>query len=77
MRIRSFPFNPEVREFLDRYDTLFVVEQNRDAQLRSLLAIETGVPRDQMIPVLDYAGQPVTADALVHAISTHLAGASA
>ncbi|MHB8838183.1 MAG: 2-oxoacid:acceptor oxidoreductase subunit alpha [Gemmatimonadaceae bacterium] len=77
MRIRSFPFAPEVREFLDRHPTLFVVEQNRDAQLRSLLTIETGFPRDQMTPVLDYAGQPMTADAVVHAVSTHLAGASA
>jgi 2-oxoglutarate ferredoxin oxidoreductase subunit alpha len=77
MRICAFPFAPEVREFLDRYKTLFVVEQNRDAQLRALLTIETGFPRDQMIPVLDFAGQPMTADELVTAMSTHLAGASA
>ena len=74
MRIRSFPFAPEVREFLDRYQTVFVVEQNRDAQLRSLLAIETGTPRDHMIPVLDFAGLPVTAGSIVSAVTKHLEG---
>jgi 2-oxoglutarate ferredoxin oxidoreductase subunit alpha len=74
MRIRAFPFAPEVTEFLGRYQTVFVVEQNRDAQLRALLAIETGTPRDHMVPVLDYAGQPLTAGALVSAMTTHLQG---
>jgi 2-oxoglutarate ferredoxin oxidoreductase subunit alpha len=50
----------------------FVVEQNRDAQLRSLLAIETGKPRDEMIPVLDYGGMPLTATIVVNAVSGHL-----
>ncbi|MBI2408770.1 MAG: 2-oxoacid:acceptor oxidoreductase subunit alpha [Gemmatimonadetes bacterium] len=77
MRIRSFPFAPEVKAFIDRYRTVFVVEQNRDAQLRSLLAIETGTPRDRMISVLEYAGQPITAGALVTTIASHLAGVSA
>jgi len=74
MRIRSFPFAPEVTEFLDRYPTVFVVEMNRDAQLRSLLAIETGTPRDRMVSVLDYAGQPIAAETLVTALTTHLEG---
>ncbi|MBM3906833.1 MAG: 2-oxoacid:acceptor oxidoreductase subunit alpha [Gemmatimonadetes bacterium] len=77
MRIRAFPFAPEVTEFLGRYETVFVVEQNRDAQLRALLTIETGVPRDRMTPVLDYAGQPVTAGTVVAAITAQLAGRSA
>jgi len=76
MRIRAFPFAPEVAAFLARYETLFVVEQNRDAQLRSLLAIETGTPRDHMIPVLDYAGLPMTAESVVHAVTRHLEGAA-
>lgn len=76
MRIRAFPFAPAVHDFLERYDTVFVAEQNRDAQLRSLLTIETGFPRDQMIPILDYAGQPMTAGTLVTAVRDHLQGAS-
>jgi 2-oxoglutarate ferredoxin oxidoreductase subunit alpha len=53
----------------------FVVEQNRDAQLRSLLAIETGKPRDEMIPVLDYGGMPLTAMCVVNAVSGHVSQA--
>jgi 2-oxoglutarate ferredoxin oxidoreductase subunit alpha len=68
MRIRGFPFNHEVREFLGRHEQLFVVEQNRDAQLRSLLAIELGVPRDAMTPVLDYGGLPLAAQVVVDAV---------
>ena len=62
MRIRAFPFAPAVGEFLRAHPRCFVVEQNRDAQLRSLLAIETGVARDTMTALLDYGGLPLTAD---------------
>jgi 2-oxoglutarate ferredoxin oxidoreductase subunit alpha len=68
MRIKAFPFGEEVKEFLDSHDTIFVVEQNRDAQMRSMLAIETGKPRDAMIPVLDYAGLPLTPAVVVDAV---------
>jgi len=73
MRIKAFPFGPEVREFLSRHAHTFVIEQNRDAQLRALLAIETGIPRDLMIPVLDYSGMPLTCTALVAAVTKYLA----
>ncbi len=72
MRIKAFPFDAPVREFLDAYPTVFVVEQNRDAQLRSLLTIETGKPRDEMIPVLDYGGMPLTAQCVVSAVQGHV-----
>ena len=72
MRIRSFPFGTVVREFLDTHETLFVIEQNRDAQLRSLLAIETGIARDRMIPVLDYGGLPLTADFVTSQVAREL-----
>ncbi len=74
MRIRAFPFDAPVRAFLDSHATTFVVEQNRDAQLRSLLAIETGKPRDEMIPVLDYGGMPLTASVVVGAVLRHSNG---
>ena len=76
MRIRAFPFGEQVRRFLDTHDTLFIVEQNRDAQLRSLLAIEAGLARDRMTPVLDYGGLPLTADAVVGQVTRHLEEAS-
>ena len=77
MRIRAFPFSAAVKEFLGHYETVFVVEQNRDAQLRSLLAIETGTPRDTMIPVLDYGGMPLTAQVVTLAVASHLTGTHA
>ena len=77
MRIRGFPFDTPVADFLNEHDLVFVVEQNRDAQLRSMLAIETGVPRDHMIPILDYGGLPLTAQRVVTAVTAHLQGAVA
>jgi 2-oxoglutarate/2-oxoacid ferredoxin oxidoreductase subunit alpha len=72
MRIRGFPFGKSVGAFLAKHRRCFVVEQNRDAQLRSLLAIETGTPLEKMIPVLDYGGLPLTAGYVVDEISRHL-----
>ena len=68
MRIRAFPFGPGVREFIESHAKVYVVEQNRDGQLRSLLALETGLARDSMISVLDYGGLPLTADRVIAGI---------
>ncbi|HEY6827776.1 MAG TPA: 2-oxoacid:acceptor oxidoreductase subunit alpha [Gemmatimonadaceae bacterium] len=68
MRIRAFPFPPAVREFIDAHEQCYVVEQNRDGQLRSLLAIETGIARDRMTSILDYGGLPLTADRVVRGV---------
>lgn len=73
MRIRSFPFGSEVREFFDAHDRNFVIEQNRDAQLRALLAVELGIPRDSMTSILDYGGMPLTAKVVVDGVLRHLA----
>lgn len=72
MRIRAFPFGTKVKSFMAKHRRCFVVEQNRDAQLRSLLAIETGTPLEKMIPVLDYGGLPLTAGFVVAEISRQL-----
>ncbi|HKW09086.1 MAG TPA: 2-oxoacid:acceptor oxidoreductase subunit alpha [Gemmatimonadaceae bacterium] len=72
MRIKAFPFGEAVRHFLDTHETIFVVEQNRDAQLRSLLAIETGIERDRMTAVLDYGGMPLTAEFVTAEVTRHL-----
>lgn len=77
MRIRGFPFGAEVAEFLGEHEHTFVIEQNRDAQLRSLLMIELGVPRDDLIPILDYGGMPLTAKVVVDAVSARVAGVPA
>jgi 2-oxoglutarate ferredoxin oxidoreductase subunit alpha len=65
MRIRAFPFAPSVRAFIEAHPSCHVVEQNRDAQLRSLLALETGLARDRMQSLLDYGGLPLTAERVI------------
>jgi 2-oxoglutarate ferredoxin oxidoreductase subunit alpha len=61
MRIRGFPFDAAVEAFLDEHEINFVIEQNRDAQLRSLLILETTVPKDKLRSVLVYGGFPLSA----------------
>lgn len=77
MRIRAFPFGAEVKEFLGGYEQVFVIEQNRDAQLRALLAVELGVPRDDMTSILDYGGMPLTAKVVVDGVVAHRTGVPA
>ncbi len=62
LRIRAFPFSEEVEQFLRDHDRIFVIEQNRDGQMRRLLLNETNVSvKDRLIPILEYDGLPVTA----------------
>jgi len=61
MRIRAFPFHKQVESFLAEHDYCYVVEQNRDAQLCSLLILETPVPKDKIRPILVYSGFPLSA----------------
>jgi 2-oxoglutarate ferredoxin oxidoreductase subunit alpha len=61
MRLRAFPFADAVAEFIAAHDKVFVVEQNRDAQLRMMLVNECGIDPEKLVPVLHYDGTPVTA----------------
>jgi 2-oxoglutarate ferredoxin oxidoreductase subunit alpha len=61
MRIKAFPFGKEVAAFCSAHDCIFVVEQNRDAQMRSLLMTEANIPGAKLIPALNYDGMPLTA----------------
>lgn len=72
LRVRGFPFNAEVDAFIDAHDEVFVVEQNRDAQLRTLLINETSADKDKLIPVLDYAGMAANPKFVVEGITAHL-----
>jgi 2-oxoglutarate ferredoxin oxidoreductase subunit alpha len=72
MRVRGFPFSEEVAEFLCEHEFCFVVEQNRDAQLRSLFLLETAVPKDQLRSVLVYGGFPLSAADVVKQITIQL-----
>jgi 2-oxoglutarate/2-oxoacid ferredoxin oxidoreductase subunit alpha len=77
MRLKAFPFPAEVKAFCDAHDQIFVVEQNRDAQMRSLLMVEAGVPGEKLIATLNYDGMPLTAAFVRKAILKHLAPAKA
>ena len=68
LRVRGFPFPPSVGEFIRSHERCYVVEQNRDGQLRSLLALETGIARDAMHSILDYGGVPLSADVVVQGV---------
>ena len=72
MRIRAFPFSDEVIDFITSHDQVFVVEQNRDAQLRSMLVNECAIDPARLISVLHYDGTPVTARFIISAISERL-----
>ncbi len=72
MRVRAFPFPSSVSDFVTSHDTCFVIEQNRDAQLKSLMAIELSLAPDSMISVLDYGGFPLSASTVVDAVTSHL-----
>jgi 2-oxoglutarate ferredoxin oxidoreductase subunit alpha len=68
LRVRGFPFSADVAEFLLEHDQVFVVEQNRDAQLRSMLMLETGVAKERMRSVRSYGGLPLSAGQVVQSI---------
>ena len=61
IRLRSFPFNKTVEDFIHSHEMVFIIEQNRDAQMRSLLINELNVNPQKMISVLNYDGMPITA----------------
>jgi 2-oxoglutarate ferredoxin oxidoreductase subunit alpha len=73
LRVKAFPFNGEVQDFLDNHDRIFVVEQNRDAQLRGLLLLENEADAAKLVATLNYDGLPIGAKCIVEAINQNLA----
>src|SRR5690348_16487425 len=73
LRIRSFPFHDEAFDFIASHERIFVVEQNRDSQMRSLLTIEGEVDPARLVPILHYDGTPITARFIVKAVADMLA----
>ncbi len=74
MRVRSFPFNDEVKAFIESHRLVFVVEQNRDAQLRTLLMAEFEFGPDKLKSVLCFDGTPISARNISKQIKRHLKG---
>lgn len=73
LRVKAFPFGKTVSRFLEKHERIFVVEQNRDAQLKSLLSLETDFPKQRMQSILHYSGLPIDSSCIVAAIEQTLA----
>jgi 2-oxoglutarate ferredoxin oxidoreductase subunit alpha len=72
LRVRAFPFHQDVADFIQAHDQVFVVEQNRDAQMRMLLTNEIGLDPARLVPILHFNGTPITARFIAAAIGEHL-----
>jgi len=68
MRVRAFPFTEDVERFLSSHRVIFVVEQNRDAQFRGLLTLETGVEKAKLRSLLHYSGLPISSSFIVEGV---------
>jgi 2-oxoglutarate ferredoxin oxidoreductase subunit alpha len=72
-RVKAFPFSDAVRKFIDQHDHIYVVEQNRDAQLRTLLMLDIEAEASKLIPVLHYKGLPISADFVARRVLEEIA----
>jgi 2-oxoglutarate/2-oxoacid ferredoxin oxidoreductase subunit alpha len=67
-RVKAFPFTQSVTEFIEQHDRIFVVEQNRDAQFRSLLMLDIDANAGKLVPLLHYNGMPLTASFVIERV---------
>jgi 2-oxoglutarate/2-oxoacid ferredoxin oxidoreductase subunit alpha len=72
LRLRAYPFPQSVAQFIADHDEVFVVEQNRDAQMRSLLVNEFDVDPNKLVRVLHFDGTPITARFITQSITEHV-----
>jgi len=64
-RVKAFPFTESVNDFIDKHDRIYVIEQNRDAQLRSLLILDAGADPDKLVSMLHYNGLPLSSSFVI------------
>lgn len=74
LRIKAFPFHDSVNDFIQQHDLVFVIEQNRDAQMRTLLINELEIAPEKLQPVLHYNGDPISANNIYQNINSVLSG---
>ena len=72
LRVRGFPFHQDVNDFIADHDFVFVVEQNRDAQMRLLIMNECAIDPARLVPILHWDGTPITARFIASAIGDRL-----
>ena len=68
MCIKAFPFHKSVKTFIDNHDLVYVIDQNRDAQLKSLLKLESNINEEKMLSITNYNGVLITAEVIKQAI---------
>jgi len=72
-RVKAFPFNDDIKDFIDKHDRVYVVEQNRDAQLRSLLILDAEADPKKLVPMLHYDGMPINAEFVIEKVEEEVA----
>ena len=72
-RVKAFPFTDTVRDFIGKHDVVYVVEQNRDAQLRTLLINDIDADQNKLVPLLHYNGMPINAGFVVEKVLEEIA----
>jgi 2-oxoglutarate ferredoxin oxidoreductase subunit alpha len=77
MRIRGFPFSAEVQKFIEEHERVFVVEQNRDAQLKSLLTTELDIAKRKLLSIVQYDGIPLSASRVIEGMNGAAEGEAA
>ena len=71
--MRAFPFTDSVREFIEQHDVVYVVEQNRDAQLRTLLITDIDADQRKLVSLLHYDGMPINPGFVVDGVLEEIA----
>jgi len=72
-RVKSFPFSGSIKEFIQQHDVVYVVEQNRDAQLRALLILDSDADPSKLVSLLHYDGMPLNAGFVVRRVLEEIA----
>ena len=71
--MKAFPFNDDVKDFVDKHERIYVVEQNRDAQLRSLLILDAEADPAKLVPMLHYDGMSINAEFVIQKVKEEVA----
>jgi 2-oxoglutarate ferredoxin oxidoreductase subunit alpha len=72
-RVRAFPFSDAIKDFIDKHEVVYVVEQNRDAQLRTILMLDSDADPARLVPLLHYDGMPLNAAFVVDRVLAEIA----
>ena len=72
-RVRAFPFSDAIKAFIDKHEVVYVVEQNRDAQLRALLILDIDADPNKLVSLLHYNGIPINAGFVVDRVLDEIA----